>query len=250
MMQRYWFYGILLLSFGVKAQTNLSLAQKLVKAYPGYLKEVDGNYIVWKDGIRMLWDDGKTKTFNQALNNPDLEDQMAQPYALGEKYTIPTVDQDPGRIRYEPFFLKMYGGSKEEVEKNLVEIDWLPKTSHTKLKVTKVNGVAEKLQAISKELEALPHLHKYLVDPGGTFSWRKIAATTRMSNHSYAIAIDINVKHSNYWQWEVKDSTTRIQYRNRIPMEIVKIFEKYGFIWGGKWYHYDTMHFEYRPELF
>jgi peptidoglycan LD-endopeptidase CwlK len=32
-------------------------------------------------------------------------------------------------------------------------------------------------------------------------------------------------------------------------MEIVKIFEKYGFIWGGKWYHYDTMHFEYRPEL-
>ena len=28
------------------------------------------------------------------------------------------------------------------------------------------------------------------------------------------------------------------------------IFEKYGFVWGGRWYHYDTMHFEYRPELF
>ena len=27
------------------------------------------------------------------------------------------------------------------------------------------------------------------------------------------------------------------------------IFEKHGFIWGGRWYHYDTMHFEYRPEL-
>ena len=26
-------------------------------------------------------------------------------------------------------------------------------------------------------------------------------------------------------------------------------FETHGFIWGGKWYHYDTMHFEYRPEL-
>ena len=25
--------------------------------------------------------------------------------------------------------------------------------------------------------------------------------------------------------------------------------EKHGFIWGGRWYHYDTMHFEYRPEL-
>ncbi len=32
-------------------------------------------------------------------------------------------------------------------------------------------------------------------------------------------------------------------------MEIVKELEKYGFIWGGRWYHYDTMHFEYRPEL-
>ena len=30
---------------------------------------------------------------------------------------------------------------------------------------------------------------------------------------------------------------------------IVDVFERNGFIWGGKWYHYDTMHFEYRPEL-
>jgi len=36
---------------------------------------------------------------------------------------------------------------------------------------------------------------------------------------------------------------------NEIPWEIVHIFEKHGFIWGGKWYHYDTMHFEYRPEM-
>ena len=33
------------------------------------------------------------------------------------------------------------------------------------------------------------------------------------------------------------------------PWEIVLIFEKYGFIWGGKWHHYDTVHFEYRPEM-
>ena len=29
----------------------------------------------------------------------------------------------------------------------------------------------------------------------------------------------------------------------------VGLSEKHGFIWGGKWYHYDTMHFEYRPEI-
>jgi len=30
---------------------------------------------------------------------------------------------------------------------------------------------------------------------------------------------------------------------------LVEIFERYGFIWGGKWLHYDTMHFEFRPDL-
>ncbi|MCG3705331.1 M15 family metallopeptidase [Aliarcobacter butzleri] len=52
---------------------------------------------------------------------------------------------------------------------------------------------------------------------------------------------------SNYWQWDEKDG--KIEYKNKIPLEIVEIFEKYGFIWGGRWYHFDTMHFEYRPEL-
>jgi hypothetical protein len=27
------------------------------------------------------------------------------------------------------------------------------------------------------------------------------------------------------------------------------VFEKHGFVCGGKWYHFDTMHFEYRPEI-
>jgi len=40
-----------------------------------------------------------------------------------------------------------------------------------------------------------------------------------------------------------------LSYKNKIPQGIIDIFEKHGFIWGGKWYHYDTMHFEYRPEL-
>jgi hypothetical protein len=29
----------------------------------------------------------------------------------------------------------------------------------------------------------------------------------------------------------------------------VKIFLEENFIWGGHWDRYDTMHFEYRPEL-
>ena len=40
-----------------------------------------------------------------------------------------------------------------------------------------------------------------------------------------------------------------ITWKNRYPQAIVDAFEAEGFIWGGRWYHYDTMHFEYRPEL-
>ena len=49
------------------------------------------------------------------------------------------------------------------------------------------------------------------------------------------------------WAWARNRGD--IPYRNRIPYEIAEVFEAERFIWGGKWYHYDTMHFEYRPEL-
>ena len=60
----------------------------------------------------------------------------------------------------------------------------------------------------------------------------------------------INV-YSNYWQWDCKCTSEKVDlsHKNKIPQGIIDIFEKHGFIWGGKWYHYDTMHFEYRPEL-
>jgi hypothetical protein len=67
--------------------------------------------------------------------------------------------------------------------------------------------------------------------------------------HAFAAAIDLNIDYSDYWLWHRPAADGSIAYRNRMPQEIVDIFERHGFIWGGKWYHYDTMHFEYRPEL-
>lgn len=72
-----------------------------------------------------------------------------------------------------------------------------------------------------------------------------------MSVHSFGAAFDINVGFSDYW-YNNRNKTNpkaHIPFKNRIPLEIVELFEKNGFIWGGRWYHYDTMHFEYRPEL-
>ena len=42
-----------------------------------------------------------------------------------------------------------------------------------------------------------------------------------------------------------------IPYARRwmVPETVVRAFEVQGFVWGGKWLFFDTMHFEYRPEI-
>ena len=228
--------------------------QDLLAAYPDHLSHAEGNLLYWKDGTTMPYDDGQNdKDFLTLLNQADLEDQMAQSYPKDSTYQPLPRNRDPGRIRYEPFFLKMYGASPQAVKAKLRTIYWMPKTYNVPLQVSTINGIDKKLEAISAILDQKPHLHPYLKNPGGTFNWRKIAGTERLSTHSFGMTIDINVAFSDYWRWHIKnpteDSPNPIVYRNRIPLELVAIFEAHGFIWGGKWYHYDTMHFEYRPEL-
>jgi hypothetical protein len=42
-----------------------------------------------------------------------------------------------------------------------------------------------------------------------------------------------------------------IPYAQRwmVPEAVVRAFEVQGFVWGGKWRFFDTIHFEYRPEI-
>jgi len=250
----------------INGTTQLSIAlEKLKSAYPEHIIAVTPSYITWADNSLMLLDHhavNDPSTEHDTLNNPSLKDQLEQPsYIKGESSQAPS--NDPGRIRYEPFFRKLYGNSPEEVHNNLTPIVWMPRIfgqNAQTLYVTRVNNVHEKIQAISQELEQLVLSHpkyKALLDnPGGTFNWRFIANTTRLSNHSFGMTIDINAALTHYWQWDlarnnlpVHENTSLTYCTNTVPWEIISIFEKYGFIWGGKWYHYDTMHFEYRPEL-
>ncbi|KAB2847836.1 MAG: M15 family metallopeptidase [Hyphomicrobiaceae bacterium] len=223
----------------------------LVKSYPEFLERHEGGAIVWKDGTRMPFDDGiDGKDFEALLDKPSLKDMFYAPYPLSSSAAEPSLNIDPGRVRYEPFFAKMYGDCrKREVEKSLVNMIWLPKKWGKPVKISKVNGAAEALAKVSAELDQLPaSFDKYLFPPAGTYNCRVIAGTSRISAHGAGIAIDISTRHAHYWFWS-KGKGDPIPYRNAIPPEIVAVFEKHGFIWGGKWYHYDTMHFEYRPEI-
>lgn len=219
-------------------------AKALMDAYPDWVKGYENGYIVMKNGKKILYDDGREKGFEEMLDNSDLEDMFYTKYV--EPAAAPEYLADAGRSRNEEFFKMMYGGSAAEVRRHLVNVPWFGQT----VQFTNVNGAAEQLKKVAAELAKYPELKKYLKS-SGTFYWRTVRGAKRQSAHSYGIAFDIGVDHSDYWLWKNKGAkeTTKIKYANRIPRQIVEIFRKHGFIWGGAWYHYDTMHFEYRPEI-
>jgi hypothetical protein len=124
----------------------------------------------------------------------------------------------------------------------------MPRTRAQILLVTTVNDVATRLERVIEALENMPdRIKAYLTPATGAYNCRAVADSGLLSMHAFGAAIDIGVRYSDYWGWA---RSRGFPYRNRIPQDIVEAFEAERFIWGGKWYHYDTMHFEYRPELF
>ncbi len=231
---------------------NEVIKKKLLKCYSEFIDSISNDYVYFKNKSRIeFYNKLNKKNFEDSLNNASIKDQFCQKYVVGKNYTLPiSVNNDAGRIRNDEFFKKIYGKNKIEVENNLTTVVWLPNKLNKKIIFSKINGASSQLQKVSQELDKLPDsLIKYCNKLGGTFSWRPIAGTNRLSMHSFAIAIDINTEFSHYWRNNSPDKNGIYIYRNNIPFEIVSIFEKHGFIWGGKWYHFDTMHFEYRPEL-
>jgi hypothetical protein len=242
--------GLLLTGTSLRAETRGETLDRLVRAYPEALSGHDEGSVFWKDGTTMAVDDGAgTKSFEELLRNASILDQLRSSYKAGNSQP-PAFNEDPGRFRNEAFFKKMYGDcNNADFQKNLVTITWLPRYWGKAIRVTKINGIAERLKAISDEIESLePSIRAAAFPIAGVLACRPVADTGKTSMHGYAAAIDLNLKYSDYWLWAGRGKS--IPYRNRMPHEIVDVFERHGFIWGGKWYHYDTMHFEYRPELF
>lgn len=211
----------------------------------------DGQWVaVLPDGTFVPWDDGRVKTPEERLVDPDLEDLFFVPYPKGPIRPIEAVEgegvvDEPGRNRVDSLFTATYGTTAKEVSQQLRKVEFFGKRYSFHRKATDaLKRVAERLKPVVKEQR---QLLIFLQNLGGTWNWRTIAKSTALSTHAWGIAIDLNVTRAHYWQWQ--RPRLPLQWKNKFPQEIVDAFEAEGFIWGGRWLHYDTMHFEYRPEL-
>lgn len=250
-MNRSFFSAFCLLFWATHA-TALDIAQCLRAAYPGL--RVENQQIYFENGQSLpIGSRSEGKSFTQLLAAPTIADQFAYRYPL--EFTVPKAQQDAGRIRHQAFFQALYGATADAVAKNSVNIIWQP--SGQSLRVNQRFGAARALENVGAQLVREPDLVPYVAKSLGTFHFRQIAGTSRLSAHSFAIAIDFQLPTAlhHYWRWAgCKNEEAACPYPKNLLTDtklqrIVTIFEQNGFIWGGKWAAYDSVHFEYRPEL-
>jgi hypothetical protein len=206
----------------------------LATGYPAEFQGVeigDQRLVVWLAGGKFVYDDGMTKSVEQRLDRPDIKDMFCQTYPLTNPTDRLPKDFDPGRCRVEPLFCALYGGSRAAVEKNCVTVEFC---GHA-VKFNARCDAAEALRRVSADLKPVlarrPDLRSYVENLGGTFSWRRIAGTERLSNHAFGTAIDLNVAKSAYWRWQPPAQMATFS-RKGWPTELIETFERHGFIWG------------------
>jgi hypothetical protein len=120
------------------------------------------------------------------------------------------------------------------------------------------------LAAVERDLEEIARRDTAVaewvagIDITYSFFTRDVASTDTPSYHAWGLAFDLvpasyEGRHV-YWRWS--RALDRQGWRS-IPLEerwspppaAIEIFERHGFVWGGKWGYFDAIHFEYRPEI-
>jgi hypothetical protein len=224
---------------------------------------IDENWYYWAKGrllpeeLRDRWEEyASYRFYSYSLDLPpipDLDEESKQRL----KNRLAQAAENPPR-RHEGFLADLYqAATRGQTEARIVTVQLMG------FEVRVHEQIAAPLEAVDGDLEFLiatdPGVRRFVAGLKGLagYNWREIAGTRSRSYHSYGIAVDLAPKsfggRHTYWRWALPQTEEfySIPYERRwmVPQQIVEIFEKRGFIWGGKWFFFDTMHFEYRPEL-
>ncbi len=222
----------------------------LILAYPGAITCVrrgdDGLiYVVMKSDDEIIYDDRMEKSFEEQLYSADLQDAMAMDYPLGSISTLMKDNTDPGRIRCYAFLHAVYGNTQHDIEQNLKNTPLV--SGWYQVAVQASPPLETAMEQLSNLAQENPAAYGDVFPLNGTYNYRMIEGTGTLSPHAFGIAIDLCSRPGDYWRW-----ATREQGQKRLDEyspDVVRIMEDHGFIWGGKWAHFDFLHYEYRPEL-
>lgn len=225
-------------------------ASALELAYPG-LDVNEGAGTVSLSGLVLPLGEDAGRPARVRLSDPSILEQFSQVYPLAFDLSAREVPWfDPGRTRHEGLLRALYGSSEAEVAASLLRVDYNGSTRTARFAASSRQCAAQQLQAALAAIAAEgPGLDHFFTEVGGSFIWRRIAGTERHSAHSFGIAVDFNTRLGGYWRWSGATEGNVGPFDNRYPEALVRHMERFGFIWGGKWHHFDGMHFEYRPEL-
>jgi hypothetical protein len=172
-------------------------------------------------------------------------------------YTIYRLSVNPGAVR-SPFFTALWQArDREEAYAHQKWIDFLGWRVQIHEDIEAPLGRVEtRIQELAVHDPEIRGWLNSLVSITG-WNWRNVAGSTNLSFHAYGAAVDLLMKAQasmeTYWQWTAAKGidwrSVPAERRQNPPVAAIRAFEEQGFIWGGRWPRYDTMHFEYHPEL-
>ena len=105
--------------------------------------------------------------------------------------------------------------------------DWSIKVSRIRVH----SKLVHPLSALFKEIHnsgLWDKLHTF----DGSYAWRPSRGSQKLSTHCWGIALDLNAK------------TNGLGEKGDMAPEIIDIFTRHGWVWGGEWRRPDPMHFQ------
>jgi len=246
----------------------------MAKAYPdrtGDVEFIDGDWTIMVYGERFFYAEGRmlSESMRDKANSYDPLPFYNYPEEL-PPWTPPTAEESermkeqekrrqarPAKRSSQFYDALWRTHNRDESYEHVKQIRFLghPVMVHYSILV-QLSLVEEQISRLAKTNTAVRQWVSNIKSIDG-WNWRNIAESESRSYHAYGAAIDFLPVSlgglQTYWLWTSQHTPEwwTVSYAKRFqpPPEVIKAFESFGFIWGGKWRYFDTMHFEYRPEI-
>jgi hypothetical protein len=230
-----------------------------LEAYGSLIDRVtfEGDDAVFISGNRAIhFTDGKMLAESH-LAQADAFEPFFFSYSLEPLTRPPPLEDGPGQSTdvLEAFF----GGRESEIRAQCESMTFLGRRLFVnKLASRALREVERDIQAAASRGETDVARWVDELEIAYSFMNKGIAGSESRSYHAWGLAVDLVPRSYGgkqvYWRWSRVFNRTgwhRIPLSERWspPEAVVAAFERHGFLWGGKWAHFDTIHFEYRPEI-